>query len=166
MNKYSSSSENSPRPPSPWQRSGPKRRASYAPDRPAKRRRLLGVVVALVLAAFAAVSLLTLEPLGPRPASAPANEFSAERAFSHVDQISERPHPVGSAANAEVRDYLVGQLDDLGLQPTVQEATAAWTNEATASIARVANIQALIEGRNSTGNVVLIAHCDSVPRGP
>src|SRR5215218_6357230 len=127
-------------------RSGLKRRASYTPKWTAKRRRLLGVVVTLVLSAFAAVSLLTLEPPDPRPASAPVSEFSAERAFSHVEQIAERPHPVGSAANAEVRDYLVGQLTALGLRPTVQEATSARTLEGTASIARVHNIHARIPG--------------------
>src|SRR5918995_2584922 len=132
----------------------------------AAKHRWIGVVVALVLSALAAISLLALEPLDPRPVSTPANEFSAERAFSHVEQVGERPHPVGSAANAEVRNYLIGQLEDLGLQPTVQEATSARTKEGTASIARVENIHARIEGRNPTGHVVLVAHYDSVPRGP
>src|SRR5215204_456808 len=158
--------ESSLRKPLIWRRFKPKRRANYAPNRPAKRRRLLGVVVALVLGAFAAVSLLALEPLDPLPASAPASEFSAERAFSHVEQIAKRPHPVGSAANAEVRDYLVGQLEDLGLRPTVQKATSARTMEGTASIARVHNIHARIPGSAPTGHVVLVAHYDSVPRGP
>jgi acetylornithine deacetylase/succinyl-diaminopimelate desuccinylase-like protein len=132
----------------------------------AAKHRWIGVVVALVLSALAAISLLALEPLDPRPVSTPANEFSAERAFSHVEQVGEQPHPVGSAANAEVRNYLVGQLEDLGLQPTIQEATSARTKEGTASIARVENIHARIEGRNPTGHVVLVAHYDSVPRGP
>ena len=132
----------------------------------AVKHRWIGVVVALVLSALAAISLLALEPLDPRPVSTPANEFSAERAFSHVEQVGEQPHPVGSAANAEVRNYLVGQLEDLGLQPTIQEATSARTKEGTASIARVENIHARIEGSNPTGHVVLVAHYDSVPRGP
>src|ERR687890_45388 len=132
----------------------------------AAKHRWIGVVVALVLGAFAAISLLALESPEPLPASAQASEFSAERAFSHVEQIAERPHPVGSPANAEVRDYLIGQLEDLGLQPTIQEATSARTKEGTASIARVENIHARIEGRNPTGHVVLVAHYDSVPRGP
>jgi Peptidase family M28 len=166
MNTNPSHSENPPQAPLTRRRSGPKRRASYIPRRPVKHRRLLGVVVALVLGAVAAVSLLALRPPDPLPASTPANEFSAERAFSDVKQIAERPHPVGSAANAEVRDYLVGQLEDLGLQPTIQEATSARTKEGTASIARVENIHARIEGRNPTGHVVLVAHYDSVPRGP
>src|SRR5919107_1365967 len=132
----------------------------------AAKHRWIGVVVALVLGAFAAISLLALEPPEPLPASAQASEFSAERAFSHVEQIAERPHPVGSPANAEVRDYLVDQLVALGLHPTVQEATSARTKEGTASIARVHNIHARIERRNPTGHVVLVAHYDSVPRGP
>jgi hypothetical protein len=130
------------------------------------KHRWIGVVVALVLGALAAISLLVLEPQDPRPVSAPANEYSAERAFSHVEQIAERPHPVGSAANAEVRNYLVKQLEDLGLQPTIQEATSARTTEGTASIARVHNIHARIPGSSPTGHVVLVAHYDSVPRGP
>jgi hypothetical protein len=166
MSTNPSRGENSPRSPLIRRRSGPKRRASYAPNRSAEHRRLLGVLVALVLGAFAAVSLLTLEPPDPLSASAPASEFSAERAFSHVERIAERPHPVGSAANAEVRAYLVGQLEDLGLRPTVQEATSARTKEGTASIARVHNIHARIEGRSPTGHVLLVAHYDSVPRGP
>src|SRR5215211_2915222 len=166
MNTNPSHSENSPQAPLPRRRSGPKRRAGYAPNRPAKHRRLLGVVVALMLGAFAAVSLLALEPPEPLPASTPANEFSAERAFSDVEQIAERPHPVGSEANAEVRDYLVGQLEDLGLRPTVQQATSARTKEGTASIARVHNIHARIPGSAPSGHVVLVAHYDSVPRGP
>jgi hypothetical protein len=166
MNTNASHSENSPRAPLTRRRSGPKRRASYAPNRHAKQRRLLGVLVALVMGALAAVSLLALRLPDPLPASAPANEFSAERAFSHVERIAVRPHPVGSAANAEVRNYLVGQLEDLGLRPIVQEATSARTKEGTASIARVENIHARIEGRNPTGHVVLVAHYDSVPRGP
>src|ERR671920_2017732 len=132
----------------------------------AVKHRWIGVVVALVLGVFAAVSLLMLEPNEPLPASPPANEFSAERAFSHVEQIADRPHPVGSAANAEVRDYLVGQLEDLGLRPTVQEATSARTKEGTASIAHVHNIHVRIPGSSPTGHVVLVAHYDSVPRGP
>src|SRR5919112_1946883 len=166
MNTNPLGSENSPRAPLTRRRAGPKRRASYPPNRPAGRSSPLGVVVTFVLGAFAAVSLLALEPPEPLPASTPANEFSAERAFSDVEQIAERPHPVGSAANAEVRDYLVDRLAALGLHPTVQEATSARTKEGTASIARVHNIHAQIEGRNPTGHVLLVAHYDSVPRAP
>src|SRR5204862_534206 len=57
------------------------------------------------------------------PASAPAGEFSGERAFRHVEVIARRPHPRGSPANATVRDYLLGELRALGWEPAVQRVT-------------------------------------------
>ncbi|MGH2356366.1 MAG: peptidase, partial [Chloroflexota bacterium] len=122
---------------------------SDAPHWPAKHR-WLGIVVALVLSGLAVVSGLTLDPPEPRSASAPANEFSAERAFAHVEQVARRPHPVGSTANAEVRAYLVGQLEALGLRPTIQEATAARTLDGTALLARVHNVHARLPGAAPT----------------
>jgi hypothetical protein len=73
MNTNPSRSDNSPRSPSTRRRLEAERRASYAPNRLAKRRRLLGGVVALVLGAFAAVSLLALGPPDSLPASAPTS---------------------------------------------------------------------------------------------
>jgi Peptidase family M28 len=138
-----------------------------ASGRPKSYPRWLGVVVALMLSMLVAVVLLTLEPLEPLPASAPTNEFSAERAFSHVDRIARRPHPVGSEANTEVRKYLLRQLEDLGLRPTAKATTAAQTHpDGTYSLARVHNIHARIEGTDSTGHVVLVAHYDSVLNAP
>ncbi len=131
------------------------------------RRRWLGVVAALVLSILAAGVIMTLQPLDPLPASASTNEFSAERAFAHVDRIARRPHPVGSEANSEVRRYLIRQLEDLGLQPNVQATTAVQKHpDGTASLARVHNIHARIEGTEPTGHVVLVAHHDSAPNSP
>ena len=141
--------------------------AREASGRPKSYPRWLGVVVALMLSMLVAVVLLTLEPLEPLPASAPTDEFSAERAFFHVDRIAQRPHPVGSEANTEVRKYLLRQLEDLGLRPTAKATTAAQTHpDGTYSLARVHNIHARIEGTDSTGHVVLVAHYDSVPNAP
>jgi hypothetical protein len=138
-----------------------------ASRRPRSYPRWLGVVVALMLSMLVAVVHLTLEPLEPLPASAPTDEFSAERAFSHVDRIAQRPHPVGSEANTEARNYLLRQLEDLGLRPTAKATTAAQTHpDGTYSLARVHNIHARIEGTDSTGHVVLVAHYASVPNAP
>jgi hypothetical protein len=54
---------------------------------------------------------------------------------------------VGSAANTEVREYLVGQLEDLELRPTAQATTPVQAiPDGIASLARVNNIHARIEG--------------------
>jgi hypothetical protein len=73
----------------------------------------------LVLAALVAVVLLTLEPLEPLPADAPAEEFSAERALPHVERIAERPHPVGSAY-ADTRSHTVtaATVDGISVEET------------------------------------------------
>ena len=54
-----------------------------------------------------------------------ATEFSATRAMRDVREIAKRPHPLGSAENDRVRDYLVGRLRELGANPAVQTATVA-----------------------------------------
>ena len=128
-----------------------------------KRQRWLGVVVVLVLGALVVAVRFTLEPLEPLPSSSPAQEFSAQRALAHVDQVAQRPHPVGSSANAEVRAYLVDELKELGLSPTVQRATTARTFAEETVMARVRNIHARLEGTAPTGHVILVAHHDSVP---
>jgi hypothetical protein len=160
-----SRSSNRDSPEAPTDCGKPLHQASYASDG-ATRRRWLGVAVALALAALVAVVLLARSPLEPVPSGAPADEFSAERAFSHVERIAERPHPVGSAANADVREYLVGQLAALGLRPTVETMTSVQPADGVTSLARVSNIQARIEGTDPTGHVVLVAHYDSAPNAP
>jgi hypothetical protein len=61
-----------------------------------------------------------------------------------------------------VRDYILNELGELGLQPRVLQATTARGNE----VARVENIHARIPGRDSTGHVVLAAHYDSASQAP
>ena len=120
----------------------------------------------------AGLSLLTAalvrdasRPPAPVPASAPATEFSAERALRHVRTIAQRPHPVGSADNARIRDYLLAELRSLGLTPEVQEATGVGTRYPEAG--RVKNVLARLPGRTpGRPSVVLMAHYDGVAGGP
>ena len=104
-------------------------------------------------------------PPQPVPASGPPSEFSAERAMAHVEQIAQRPHPVGSADHARVRDYLVGELGARGLKAEIQ-STVVRRGTTTVRMARVENILARITGTNSTGAVLLASHYDSVPAAP
>ncbi len=101
---------------------------------------------------------------GVVPASAPATEFSAERAMAHVRGIAGRPHPIGSAEHRVVAEYVVSQLRALGLEPEVQEATAVGTRYAAAG--RVRNILVRVPGTDSAASrhaVLLMAHYDAVP---
>ena len=42
-----------------------------------------------------------------------------------VREIAKKPHPLGSAENDRVREYLVGRLRELGANPEVQTSTVA-----------------------------------------
>ncbi len=127
-------------------------------------RRAAGTVAGL-LVLCALIVRRADEPPAPVPASAPATEFSAERAFAHVREIAQRPHPAGSADNARVRDYVVRQLHALGLEPQIQEATGIGTRYPVAG--HIRNILARIPGRTPGGQaVVLMAHYDGVAGGP
>lgn len=135
------------------------------------RRALSAAAALLALAAVGAVTLLDLRPPSPRDGGAPADAFSAERAFTHVSVVGARTHVAGSAANNQVRDHLTGALRGLGLDTSVQdtvgpEAGQLSGGEGGSTFARVRNVVALLPGTAPTGRVFLVAHYDSVQTGP
>jgi hypothetical protein len=110
----------------------------------------------------------TPTPLGPQ---APAQAFSAGRAMVDDRVIARVPHPVGSAANAAVRDYLVGRMRVLGLDPQVQRTLAFQRSprspEPFLMGATVENIVGVLPGRDRAAPALaILAHYDSVPASP
>ena len=127
-------------------------------------RHAIATVVALIVLCALIVRRAS-EPPAPLPDTAPATAFSADRALVHVREIAQRPHPVGSADNARVREYLLQQLRALHLEPQVQEATGVGTRYPEAGSVR--NVVARLPGRSPGGlAVVLMAHYDGVAGGP
>lgn len=115
-----------------------------------------------------AVTLARQAPPAVRPASAPADEFSAERAAAQLARVlgDEAPHPLGTPANAAVRERLLVELRGLGCAPEVQ---TAWTwAGGRARGAFVRNVIArLPSAAPTTGQpLLLLCHYDSVPAGP
>ncbi|HEV8172051.1 MAG TPA: M28 family peptidase, partial [Actinoplanes sp.] len=145
-----------------------------APDRALtrpRRRGLAAAVAVVVLGSVGYVSLVAIRPPAARGANVPAAQFSAARAVQHVQIIAARPHVAGSAANDQVREYLLTKLRGLGLSPEVQDTVSVQGGELSASaggigMARVRNVVARIPGTASTGRVFLVAHYDSVQTGP
>jgi len=74
---------------------------------------LFGIIIWLGLASLAAVPDVV-------PASASPLVFSAERAMTDLRVLTAAPRPVGSAANAAIRDYLMTEIAALGLSPQIQ----------------------------------------------
>jgi hypothetical protein len=117
---------------------------------------LLAVVVAV------AVALYTLRPPEVVPASAPTTEFSAERAMEHLEVVADEPRPVGSPEHAETREYLLGEIRALDLEPHVQTTTAVVPERGFAHVSRVRNILVRLEGTSDTDKAVMLsAHYDT-----
>ncbi|MFC8617733.1 M28 family peptidase [Micromonospora purpureochromogenes] len=146
------------------------RAADRALARP-RRRGLAAVAALLALLTVGAAVLLDLRTPAPRPADAPAGEFSAARAYRTVQTVAARPHVAGSPANDQVREHLVGALRGLGLETEVQDTVAPEAGQlqrgnGNYSMGRVRNVVARLPGTDSTGRIFLVAHYDSVQSGP
>lgn len=125
----------------------------------------LALCLLLVLCAVWA-HLASRPPVAPPATQAiAAQEFSAARALQHVQQIAQKPHPIGSPELLRVRQYLLQQLQGLGLQPQLQSGISADKN----GVANVHNIFARLPGKNGPAPgraLLLLAHYDSAPQGP
>lgn len=120
---------------------------------------LLTALLIIVIA-----SILQLAPPSVAPAGAPADEFSAERAMHHVQAMDIGPHWTGSEGNAQIRDYLVEQLQAIGLETDVQSADVVQPEYLTA--ARVENVIARLPGSDGSKAILFVVHYDSVASGP
>lgn len=102
----------------------------------------------------------SLMPTYSIEASIPETYFSTQKALSHVKNISQKPHGVGFPAHQEVREYIVTELEKLGLETSVQEGYTAgdWGN-----LSKVINILARIKGAESGKALLLLSHYDSSP---
>lgn len=85
-------------------------------------------------------------------------EFSTLRAFEHVKQIANQPHYVGSPAHSKVRNYIVDQLQNMGLEVQTQEG---YNLNKDGVLVKPQNILARIEGSGNGDALVLMTHYDS-----
>ncbi|PQB05595.1 M20/M25/M40 family metallo-hydrolase [Aureitalea marina] len=105
------------------------------------------------------LSFYTLMPREGTPASIPETEFSTERALLHLREISREPHMNGSPANDRVKDYLVEQLKELGLDPQIQEGFVI--NQNRGVLDKPVNILAKIDGTIGDRTLMIFSHYDS-----
>ncbi|HZE22403.1 MAG TPA: M28 family peptidase [Blattabacteriaceae bacterium] len=122
---------------------------------------LWGFIIAL-----AVLSITAVHPPQPLPATAPENEFSAQRALIHVREIASVPHPLGSAADAAARNYLVAQLTQLGLQPQIFSSLGVDSSGRLIIAGKINDIVGRLPGTASAPAIVLMAHYDSVYSAP
>ncbi|MFI7056418.1 M28 family peptidase [Streptosporangium canum] len=130
------------------------------------RRVLAGLAALLTLAAVIMLSAMADSTMQPLPATAPGEQFSAERALVHLKEFAAEPRPVGSPASDRARDYLAGQLRAAGLRVEVQRSVGARSAAGLATFGQVDNIVGRLPGTGSTGTVLIAAHYDSAAMGP
>ncbi len=124
------------------------------------------IVTFIFIAGIAATAIYDLQPPKPLPATAPDSLFSADRAAGYIRDIAASPHPLGSPENVKVRDYIVEQLSEMGLQPRLDTAVVTGSYLGIHYAASVINIVAHLTGSDNSRAVLLMAHYDSVPTGP
>lgn len=81
--------------------------------------------------------------------------YSQDRALSHLDMIAEKPHYLGSENHLQVRDYLVAELEKLGLEVEVTRRLALSTKRLSSGY--VHNIISRIKGERATESHTLSA---------
>jgi hypothetical protein len=109
----------------------------------------------LLIIFFALLAVnLQRSPAAVPAAGASATEFSSGRAMQHLQIIASEPHPLGSPAEARVRQYILEQLAALGLHAEVQNNTV------------VNNIIARLGGTGHGPAVLVVAHYDTVAPSP
>ena len=91
---------------------------------------------------------------------APLSEFSTKRALVKVKQMTKEPHYVGSKNHEVVAQYLVNELEDLGLQTNLQEG---FTMTEKGTLVYSKNILTKIKGSANTKALLLLSHYDSAP---
>jgi Peptidase family M28 len=114
----------------------------------------LRTVMAVALVVILVVGLLPVMPLKVTPASAPQNEFSAERAMQDLQVVAAAPHAAGSPAQVKVRDYILAQLQTAGVNAELQQYHGA------------DNIIVTLPGTEPSGKVLITGHYDSHTGAP
>ncbi len=130
-------------------------------------------------ATISAILLTVMLAFGYRQTLAPAMATGSDLDFTaltrHVAVIAAKPHPIGSIANQQVRDYIAGYFQSLGLETEVQKTTVVYRHPYRATrgtvIGQVENIIARLPGGSKSApeaanDLVLMAHYDSRPSGP
>ena len=111
------------------------------------------------------VLLLSATLSGTVACGRPIPRFSTENARAHVEMLAGTigSRPIGSAANARARQYIVDQLRLYGFEVRVQETDARRPD--LGLTARVANIIAVRAGADRSA-IGLLSHYDSAPESP
>lgn len=98
-------------------------------------------------------------PSSGTPATADKTQFSTQRALQPLKEITKAPHFHGSEEHTRVREYLVQQLQELGLETEVQEGFVL--NESWRGLDKPKNVIGVLKGSGNGKSLILLSHYDS-----
>ena len=118
------------------------------------------ILSVLYILGFLGILFFTMMPQWTSNGNIPFSEFSTQRALKQVKNISQKPHFVGSENHDVVANYLVKELQSMGLETSIQEgfSFSDW-----GTLTKCKNILARIKGTNSDKALLLLSHYDSAP---
>ena len=119
-----------------------------------------------ILSVFIVIGILfwsfsDLQPSVSKIKSVAPTAFSLDNALYHLKNISQKTHHVGSKEHKNVQQYIVTELEKLGLETEIQIQTVVnrkWFAATTAE-----NIIAKIKGTSNGKSLLLLTHYDSNP---
>ena len=117
-------------------------------------------IVTLFVAGMIALIYFLMMPQWVSKEAQPLSEFSTQRALAKVAALSKKPHYIGSENHTAVAATLEKELQQLGLETTIQEGTTLsdWGN-----LTKSKNILARIRGTDHSKALLLLSHYDSAP---
>jgi hypothetical protein len=103
---------------------------------------------------------VTMMPSWSADENKKVTEFSTSRALDHIKAIAKQPHYVGTKNHEVVANYIIKELQKLGLQTAVQEGftLSDWGN-----LVKSKNIMCCIKGTEEGKALLLLSHYDSAP---
>ncbi len=122
---------------------------------------LAGTMLMLAMLAFLYLTLFLSRPPEVVERDAPETEFSAERAWSHLEVIGAVKNPIGSEGNLKVRNYIIEQLKGYDLEPELHQTT--FYDSRFQRVADLGNVLARIPGTGSGKAILFMGHYDTVP---
>jgi hypothetical protein len=122
----------------------------------------------ILLLLILALAVFRMAPPSPVPESAPADQFSAGRAHAVLANLTGdgSPHPVGSPAQAQVRERVLATLRSMGYQARVEQGLGCQDGQDGGLCASIQNIVAELPGREPDAALLVAAHSDSIDAGP
>nr|WP_315197790.1 M28 family peptidase [uncultured Flavobacterium sp.] len=118
------------------------------------------LITAVLIAGILTFLFAFLTPSWSPDEDKKVTEFSTSRALEHINAIAKQPHYVGTKNHEVVANYIIKELQKLGLETTVQEGftLSDWGN-----LVKSKNIMCRIEGSTNGKALLLLSHYDSAP---